>query len=100
MGATFLEGIGLTIAQLAELISGLWLNTPVIDRTSLTGQYDVTLSNVENQWGPKGPSVTASSGDAVGVPVAIQEQLGLKLELGRAPLDVLVVDRVERPVFD
>jgi uncharacterized protein (TIGR03435 family) len=36
----------------------------------------------------------------VSVPVAVQEQLGLKLELGRAPLEVLVVDRIERPEFN
>ena len=100
MSGTSLEGVGLTMTQLVELLSGLWLNMPVVDRTGMTGQYDVTLRNVESQWGPKGPSVTASSSDAVTVPVAVQEQLGLKLELGRAPLEVLVVDRVERPEFD
>jgi uncharacterized protein (TIGR03435 family) len=100
MSGTSLEGVGLTMTQLAELLSGLWLNMPVVDRTGMIGLYDVTLRNVESQWGPKGPSVTALSSDAVIVPVAVQEQLGLKLELGRAPLEVVVVDRVERPEFD
>ena len=105
LSGTSLEGVGLTMPQLAELLSGLWLNMPVVDRTGLSGQFDVTLGNIENQWGPAGPSVAAPSlaapsGDAVSVPVAVAEQLGLRLELGRAPVAVLVVDRLERPEFD
>ena len=90
----------MTMAQLSEVMSGLWLNVPVVDRTGLTGQFDVALTNIESQWGPTGPSVTASPGDAVSVPVAVAEQLGLKLELGQAPMDVFVIDRLERPEFD
>jgi uncharacterized protein (TIGR03435 family) len=58
-----------------------------VDRTGLTGSYDVDLS-----WNdePDGPSLFT----------AIQEQLGLKLEARRGPVDVLVIDSAERATED
>jgi len=69
---------------------------PVVDRTGLTGFYDVELL-----LPPLQPSATDVSGNQVD-PVAsaftvLQEQLGLRVEEGRGPVDVLVVDRLERP---
>ncbi len=64
---------------------------PVIDRTGLTGAFDFDL-----QWtsGPVAPaaSPTAPADDGPSIFVALQEQLGLRLEPGRAPFDVVVVD--------
>ena len=64
---------------------------PVIDKTGLTGSFDWDL-----QWDndPTGAS------PGVSIFSALQEQLGLKLEPGRGPVEVLVIDRVEMPVFD
>jgi uncharacterized protein (TIGR03435 family) len=65
-----------------------------VDATGLSGNFDIEL-----QWTPT-PAVAASAGapvDAVSLFTAIQEQLGLKLESAQAPLDVVVIDRVERP---
>jgi uncharacterized protein (TIGR03435 family) len=73
----------------------------VIDKTGLTGPYDLDL-----QWtpdpaaaggpppGPPGP------GDGASLFAAIQEQLGLKLEAKRAPVEVVVIDSAERPTED
>lgn len=62
----------------------------VVDRTGLTGIYDYKLS-----WagglGARGDS------DAVTIFTALQEQLGLRLEPQRAPMEVLVVDHIEKP---
>jgi len=72
---------------------------PVIDRTGLIGAFDFDL-----QWtsGPValagGP--TAPPDDGPSIFVALQEQLGLRLEPGRAPFDVVVVDAVQRPTPD
>ncbi|HEV2645001.1 MAG TPA: TIGR03435 family protein [Acidobacteriaceae bacterium] len=66
------------------------LDRPVVDRTGLTGRYDFTL-----RFAP-GPSAQEDS-DAASIFTAVEEQLGLKLEPSRAPLDVLVIDHIEKP---
>ena len=66
----------------------------VIDKTGLDGPYDLDL-----QWTPD-PAPGAGAppqGDGVSLFAAMQEQLGLKLEAKRAPIEVLVVDSAERP---
>jgi uncharacterized protein (TIGR03435 family) len=77
------------------------VSRPVLDKTGLTGIYDFTLD-----WVPEAPPT--SSPDAAngltlpGVPgaslfSALQQQLGLKLEPGKSPIEVIVIDHVERP---
>jgi len=63
----------------------------VIDKTGLAGNYDVTLRYVDRQ------SANASPDSPPELFTALQEQLGLKLEPARAPLKVLVIDRIEPP---
>jgi len=60
---------------------------PVLNRTGVDGWFDVEL-----EWAP-----TPDVPDAVSIFTAVQEQLGLKLESSTAPLDVVIVDRIERP---
>ena len=60
---------------------------PVLNRTGLEGRYDVDL-----EW-----AATPDAPDAVSIFTAVQEQLGLRLDPGTAMLEVLVVDRLERP---
>jgi uncharacterized protein (TIGR03435 family) len=74
-----------------------FVNRPVIDRTGLTGSFDLDLS-----YTPDSPAR-----GAIGVPsdgpsifTALQEQLGLKLDSQKGPVDVFVVDRAERPTPD
>ncbi len=63
----------------------------VIDRTGLDGAYDLELEFTPDQSpDTPGPSLFT----------AMQEQLGLKLESARAPVEVLVIDRVDRPTPD
>jgi len=82
---------------LAQAITNYWLNEPVVDRTGLTGEYDVLLTNVVNQWTSNPLKAEADDPDAARLPVALEDQLGLKLELGREPAEVVVIDRIERP---
>lgn len=49
------------------------------------------------QAGEAAPSVAADPNDAVSVFTALQEQLGLKLESDRMPIQHVVIDRIERP---
>ncbi len=64
------------------------LDRPVLDRTGLIGTYDYKLD-----WAARG---TADAG-APSIFTAVQEQLGLKLEPAKAPVEVLVIDHVEKP---
>jgi uncharacterized protein (TIGR03435 family) len=67
------------------------LRGPVIDRTGITGTFDLTL-----QWSDD----VSASGNPDGLPsliTAVRETLGLELKSGRGPVEVLVVDHIERP---
>jgi uncharacterized protein (TIGR03435 family) len=80
------------------------VDRPVVDKTGLSGNFDFTLVFAPDQSssmpgpppGVPAPPVAAIA-DAPVLPTALQEQLGLKLEAERAPIDYLVIDRVERP---
>jgi uncharacterized protein (TIGR03435 family) len=84
--------------QLGSLISILsnQLHRPIVDKTGLTGRYDINL-----HWTPDQVpgSVDATSTDASGPSIftAVQEQLGLKLQPAKAPVDVIVIDHIEQP---
>jgi len=77
------------------------LDRPVVDRTGLQGKFDFTLNWTpdESQFRSMGVQVPPPPADAKfpGLFTAIQEQLGLKLESVTAPVEVMVIDRVERP---
>jgi len=66
---------------------------PVVDRTGLTGFFDAEL-----ELPPLQPIVSDAGGDqGISVFTVLQEQLGLRVEEGKGPVDVLVVERLERP---
>ena len=88
---------GIQMAALAQSLSQI-VGRPVIDRTELTGYYDFRLTWMPQPGiGPPGPPVDP---DAPSVFTAVQEQLGLKLESARAPVEVVVIDRLEKPTVD
>jgi uncharacterized protein (TIGR03435 family) len=76
----------ITCAMLATLLSER-LERPILDRTGITGEFDIAL-----EWTPdESPEAGAS------IFTAIQEQLGLKLEAGRGPVEIIVIDRIDKP---
>jgi len=79
-----------THVSMADFANNLsrWMHQAVIDNTGLTGNYDFKLSYEpnENQEGTTKPSIFA----------ALQEQLGLKLNSAKIPLEVIVIDHAER----
>lgn len=83
---TQMTGTKQTMEQLAHSLSGAGVGRPVIDRTGIAGTYDFKLS-----WAPD-----LSASDKPSMFAALQEA-GLKLESGKAPTDVLVIDHAERP---
>jgi uncharacterized protein (TIGR03435 family) len=79
----------LLMTQIADTLESL-LQQVVVDRTGLVGTFNVDLTWARDPTTDAGPSLFT----------AVQEQLGLKLEATRAPVDVLVVDRLEKPSAD
>lgn len=79
-----------TMQRLAEQLSHS-AGRPVVDRTGLAGYWAYRF-----EWNPVAGAPDAPA-DAPSMFTAIQEQLGLKLEPSKAPFDMLVVDRAERP---
>jgi uncharacterized protein (TIGR03435 family) len=88
---------GLPSSQIAAALMN-YAGRDVVDRTGLTGSWEFEL-NFAQESGPPGPEAPAPS-DAPSLFTAIQEQLGLKLESAKAPVDVLVIDHVEKPTPD
>jgi uncharacterized protein (TIGR03435 family) len=85
-----------TIQMLADASLSSEVQRKVVNRTGLTGVFDIDL-----HWSPDGPAgVSTSSDPAVSIFTALQEQLGLKLESTTGPVDVLVIDHIERPSED
>ena len=74
-------------AELLARILANELERPVLNRTGIDGSFDVDLEWTPEQNTDPGPSIFT----------AIQEQLGLRLQSQRALVDVLIVDRIERP---
>ncbi|HLY43137.1 MAG TPA: TIGR03435 family protein [Terracidiphilus sp.] len=91
-----------TMADFSHLMQSAVLDRPVVDQTSLDGKWDFVLKWTpdESQFGGMGIKVPPPT-DAADAPpplvTAIQEQIGLKLDAGKAPVDVLVLDHVEEP---
>lgn len=80
-------------ASMAEAMQQGALDRPVVDQTGLTGRFDLSL-----RWTPDDMRSATQSADAPpDFFTAIQEQLGLKVISTKAPVDVLVIDDVERP---
>lgn len=87
---------GVTMADFASLITP-WVDRPVIDRTGLAGSFDVDVEGVEvKPAGPFGPSYRASE-TKESIFNTVQSQLGLRLERVTAPIEVLIIERAEKP---
>jgi len=102
-----------TVAQLSDMLANQ-LGRPVVDQTGLTKPYDYTLEYVPDEGqrpmggmvmmgpggdhggagGPGGASAPETSGPTLFT--AVQEQLGLKLEAKKGPLDLIVIDTAEK----
>jgi bla regulator protein BlaR1 len=98
-----LDGDGVQLEFLASTLSSQ-LGRPVLDRTGLTGHYTFKLQWTpdpgQSMGGPLPPGVEAPPAPDPNGPsifTAVQEQLGLRLESQKGPVDILVIDRVEKP---
>jgi len=95
---------GLPVSAFGQAFSGQ-AGRMVVDRTGLNGSWDFELNfAVEGRGGqiggPAGQDAPAPDPNAPSFFTAIQEQLGLKLESTKGPVEVLVIDSIEHPVED
>jgi uncharacterized protein (TIGR03435 family) len=98
-----------TLTQLAAVLSGP-VGRTVLDQTGLTGAFDVDLKWTPDQLPQRAPGApgdqpitvngTAIDPNGPSIFTALQEQLGLKLESTKGPMDVLVIDSAEHPTED
>jgi uncharacterized protein (TIGR03435 family) len=85
------------MARFAEVLSRQ-MDVPVVNHTGLEGAFNLKL-----EWAPEAGAAPKSSADGVGLPTgpsiftAIQEQLGLRLQAQKAPVEMLLIDHAERP---
>jgi uncharacterized protein (TIGR03435 family) len=88
-----------TIADFAGLLQALVLDRPVVDQTGLGNKrFNFVLRWTPSVMGQAAASDPASNPDAPpDIFTAVQQQLGLKFDSTKAPVDVMVVDKVERP---
>jgi uncharacterized protein (TIGR03435 family) len=111
----FFRGLGVlparnaSMAEFAGVMQAAVLDKPVLDQTGLTGKFDFTLTWTPDEFQfaglgvrvppPNDPSVTIGPRGTASPDLftAFQEQLGLKLESTKAPAEVFLVDRVEKP---
>lgn len=106
-GGGEMTGLGIPLANLVMMLSQQ-LGRNVLDQTGLKGNYDIHL-----KWTPDEPQTAMFSGPAGAKPpgdnpappdssgpsifTALQEQLGLKLDSTKGPVEILVVDHIEQP---
>ena len=97
---------GAPLSQVANSLA-MFAGRVVLDRTGLTGNYDFNMTWTPDQMPQRPPGAPDGPPQFNGVAVdpngpslftAVQEQLGLKLDSQRGPVEVLVVDRAEKPV--
>jgi len=98
-GALRESGNRVTMDMMVQFLSQS-VDRTVVDRTGLGGVFDFTLEFAPELGPGSQPGATASASDPSAPPsifTALQEQLGLKLESQKGPVDVLVIDHVEQP---
>lgn len=84
-----------SMAELAALATG-GVQAPVVDLTGLTGRYDFTID--PKPYLPVDGKAPAGPVDRASILIAaFQDQLGLKIESKKIPVDVLVIDHAEKP---
>jgi uncharacterized protein (TIGR03435 family) len=96
---TTLAGNAVPVAPLVAILSDI-ARRPIINKTGLSGLYDFKL-----EWSPELMQGAGANGQPPPSPnnagpslfTALQEQLGLKLESAKEPVEVLVIDSVQRP---
>lgn len=81
-----------SMGELAYNLQGV-LDRPVVDQTELKGKYDFTLKWLRQE----APATAAADSNVPTLFTALQEQLGLKIEPSKGEVEMMVIDKIERP---
>jgi len=101
-GPGLLAGNQIGVPFLSQTLSQI-VGRPILDRTGLNGKYDFELkwtpdqSSANGPLGGSAPPLTAADPDRPNIFTALQEQLGLKLDSGKGPVEVIVLDDIGKP---
>jgi uncharacterized protein (TIGR03435 family) len=98
-GAGFIIAGAVSMDELARNMSRL-VGRAMLNRTGLPGRYDFDLKFTPDAELTAAPAADRPPDAPPSLFVALEEQLGLKLEPQRAPVDVVVIDSIQRPVED
>ena len=101
MASGYLTGNAMEFPLFLRQISSE-VSRPVIDKTGLTGNFDISIEWTPDetqamQLPPGAPMPPPSDATAPSIFTALQQQLGLKLESQKGPVDILVIERAEKP---
>jgi uncharacterized protein (TIGR03435 family) len=96
VGLGQLRGGKIGMPELVRVLSML-LGRTVIDKTGFTALFDAQLDFVPDETTPAMPPPPGSPVSGVSLAQALQQQLGLRLESAKGPVEVIVVDQAERP---
>jgi uncharacterized protein (TIGR03435 family) len=96
LGRGRIQGLGMSMAFLSDLLSGR-LNRPVVDRTGIIGDFQIQVTFKPQAPAVPSPDATPAADLGPDLFAALQEQLGLKLESVKGPVQVLLIDHVEKP---
>jgi len=94
-GFSVLRALGMDMKTLAQRLEPI-MTTTVVDETGLDGRFELFL-RFSPESAPGTPSQFAADDGAPSIFTALQEQLGLKLEPKRGPVETFVIDSAERP---
>ena len=100
-GGVLFRAQGIAMPQFARMMQ-LYVDRPLFDRTGLAGEFDLEVSFLPERRDAfgAGPVRPDQPVDTPAIFTALQERLGLKLDATRGPVEVLVIDSIERPTGD
>jgi uncharacterized protein (TIGR03435 family) len=96
-----IEAQGGTLNEFSKMLR-MVVGRPVIDKSGITGRFNIRVefSREGTELAAialKGPTAASDPTGPPSIFTALQDQLGLKLESGRGPVDSLVIDHIDRP---
>ena len=97
VGRGLIDGHAVPMALLAGFLRSE-LGRPLTENTGLAGKYDFKLEWIPDEGQPNsGGDIPPPDSRGPSIFTAVQEQLGLKIEAQKVPLDILIIDHVEKP---